>query len=78
MAGIRHYPCDDFSAVRLLRDMDGDGAQTELEGRRRACIFSYSWVRALMYLMSISGCSVDRGVLSAHCWLISDYVSGLL
>lgn len=66
MAGIRHYPCGDFSAVRLLRDMDGDGAQTELEGRWRTCIFSYSWVSGLMCLMSISlrqGLRIVRSLL---------------
>lgn len=33
MAGIGHNPSGNFSAVRLLRDMDGDGAETGLEGR---------------------------------------------
>lgn len=53
MAGVGHTPSGNFSAVRILRDMDGDGAETELEGQWRTHFCRYSWVRDESFLLLI-------------------------
>lgn len=73
MARVGHNAPSNLCYVRVLRYMDGNGEETELEGRWRTRICRYSWVslgRVDDMRLLLWGHHTCRPRLSARCWLV--------